>query len=215
MMYDNTPPDYEQHLHELRQIWNAEAASFDKEPDHGLRDPIVLDAWTGLLRDSLPSSHAETLDIGCGTGSLSFVMAGLGCKVTAIDFSPEMIALAEAKARTAQQAIAFHVMDAAFPQFPPQQFDAIVCRHVLWMLPDPDQVLQRWVQLLRSGGQLLLVEGFWHTGAGLHSQQIIEMLPVSLTNTVVRTLSDQVELWGGKVDDERYMIQAHLLSPAH
>lgn len=30
--------------------WDAEAASFDEEPDHGLRDPEVRRAWAGRLR---------------------------------------------------------------------------------------------------------------------------------------------------------------------
>jgi len=70
-------------------------------------------------------------DNGCGTGSLSLVLAGLGCKITGIDFSPETISQAEAKARASGYAITFHVMDAVFPQLPPQQFDIVVCRHLL------------------------------------------------------------------------------------
>lgn len=207
-MTDDSASNYEQKLHESRQIWNTEAATFDDQPDHGLHDSVVLAAWTKLLKESLPLTNPTVLDIGCGTGSLSLVFAGLGCMVTGIDFSPEMIAVAEAKAKTAHQPIQFHIMDGAFPQFPAQQFDVMVCRHLLWMLPQPDQVLQRWVSLLKSGGRLLLIEGFWHTGAGLRSQEIVDMLPASLTHISVKALSDQADLWGGKVDDERYMILA-------
>lgn len=213
-MHDGNTANYEQKLHEARQIWNAEAATFDDQPDHGLHDPVVLAAWTKLLSAALPASlpmnNAKLLDIGCGTGSLSLVFAELGCKVTGIDFSPEMIAAAEAKAKNADQSIQFHVMDGAFPQFPAQQFDVIVCRHLLWMLPEADQVLQRWVQLLKRGGRLLLIEGFWHTGAGLRSQDIVDMLPASLTHVSVKALSDQADLWGSEVNDERYLILADL-----
>lgn len=201
---------YQRQLDESRQVWNAEATVFDDQPDHGLRDPLVLSAWTNLLRDALPANVTEAVDIGCGTGSLSVVLAGLGCKVIGIDFSPEMIARAEAKANAAQQSITFHVMDAAFPQLPTQQFDVVICRHLLWALPEPNQVLQRWVQLLKPGGRLLLIEGFWHTGAGLHSHQIVGALPASLTNIAVQNLSDQPDLWGSQVNDERYLIKADL-----
>lgn len=201
---------YKQQLEISRQIWNAEAVSFDDQPDHGLRDPLVLAAWTNLLKDILPADQAEVLDIGCGTGSLSIVLSGLGCTVTGMDFSPEMIAIAQAKAKSAHQSIQFQVMDAAFPDFPPQQFNVVLCRHLLWTLPEPDQVLKRWVRLLKPGGRLILIEGFWHTGAGLHSQQIVDVLPASLTDISVQNLSDQSDLWGGKVNDERYLIQADL-----
>ncbi len=199
---------YQRQLDELRTIWNAEAANFDNQPDHGLRDPLVLAAWTTLLRENLPPKPTELLDIGCGTGSLSIVLTALGCTVTGIDLSPEMITIAQTKARSAHQAIQFHVMDAAFPEFPPQRFDVVLCRHILWALPEPDQVLERWVRLLKPSGRIILIEGFWHTGAGLHSQQIIDVLPASLIHISVQNLSHHTDLWGHKVEDERYLIRA-------
>ena len=118
-------------LQESRQYWNNAAASFDKEPDHGLHDPQVLYAWTELLKSWLPSDKAAVLDVGCGTGSLSVILAGLGHAVSGIDISPSMIIQAEAKARTGGHSIDFQVMDASAPQFAPRSFDAIVCRHLL------------------------------------------------------------------------------------
>lgn len=211
-MTDNDPSDYDQHIDESRQIWNAEAAVFDNEPDHGLHDPHILTAWTKLLQTHLPSGKTQVLDIGCGTGSLSVVLAGLGYDVTGIDFAPEMIARAQQKAGTSGYPITFHVMDAAFPQLEPHQFDVIVCRHLLWALPQPDQVLRRWVDLLKPDGRLLLIEGYWFTNAGLHAPQIVDALPSSLTDISVHNLSDQPALWGRAVGDERYVITARLKS---
>lgn len=207
-MSDSDSTAYQQHLEATRQLWNAAAAAFDAEPDHGLRDPIIRGAWTRLLQAALPPGTPDVLDIGCGTGSLSVLLAELGCRVTGIDFAPEMIALAEEKANRAQQPIRFQVMDAAFPQLDPQQFDLIVCRHLLWALPEPGDVLQRWVRLLKPGGRLILIEGFWHTGAGLRAQDILDALPASVTSVSVQRLSDQPDLWGGAVEDERYLIRA-------
>jgi len=201
--------EHEKRLDESREFWKDAASTFDNEPDHSLRDPIVRAAWTALLQESLPSKGA-VLNIGCGTGSLSLVLAELGYAVTGIDLSPAMLTLAEAKARAAGQTIRFQVMDAAFPQFPPGQFDALVCRHLLWALPGIDQVLHRWVSLLKPGGRLLLVEGYWFTGGGLHAPELVAALPASLTNIAVRNLSDQPDLWGGPCSDERYCIIADL-----
>lgn len=202
--------DNEKRLDASRKLWDSAAATFDQKPDHGLRVPVVLAAWTALLKTSLPSTRGAVLDVGCGTGSLSVVLAGLGNDVTGIDLSPAMIELAEAKARAAGHTIKFHVMDAAFPELAPQQFDVVVCRHLLWTLPEPGRVLSRWVDLLKPGGRLLLVEGYWHTGAGLHAQEIVEALPPSLIHVVVQNLSDQRDLWDSWAADERYMITADL-----
>src|SRR5262249_27861136 len=101
IMSDNDALTYQQQLDQSRQLWDSAAASFDSEPDHGLHEPATLRAWTKLLRISLPSIRGSLLDIGCGTGSLSVVLAGLGYDVTGIDLSPEMISLAKAKALSA------------------------------------------------------------------------------------------------------------------
>ncbi|MBV7335222.1 class I SAM-dependent methyltransferase [Chloroflexi bacterium TSY] len=74
-----------QKLEKTRQFWNQEAAHFDNEPDHGLLDPKVYEAWRRLLSAYVPSTPATILDIGCGTGSLSVLLSQLGHDVTGID----------------------------------------------------------------------------------------------------------------------------------
>ena len=202
--------DNNQPLETTRQYWDDAAAAFDDQPDHGLRDPQVLAAWTGLLRAWLPPRKSALLDAGCGTGSLSLVMAQLGHTVTGVDLSPAMIARAREKARAAGLSIDFRVMDAAAPEFSPGSFDVLVCRHLLWALPDPEQVLQRWADLLKPGGRLILVEGFWDTGAGLHAAHLVLAIPPSVVKISVQDLSGQVDLWGKTVTDERYAIIADL-----
>jgi SAM-dependent methyltransferase len=186
--------------------WDEAAASFDEEPDHGLHPPQVLAAWTKLLERWLPGETADILDIGCGTGSLSGVMAGLGHRVTGIDFSRAMIERAMAKGAAASFSTAFEVMDAAKPAFPSGSFDVLVCRHVLWALPETAEVLQRWIKLLRKNGRLILIEGYWHTGGGLHSAEILAALPNSAKTITVEDLSHQPDYWGGPVEDDRFAI---------
>ena len=122
---------------------------------------------------------------------MSVVLAGWGHNVTGIDLSPEMIAQAVKKASQASLQILFKVMEASRPQFADQRFNGIVCRHLLWSLPNPKDVLQNWVNLLQPGGQLLLIEGSWGTGSGvgLHSEEIIAAFPASLQNVSVENLS--------------------------
>ena len=205
---ENTSSIDGQNRDEARRTWDLAAATFDQEPDHGLRSPLVRAAWTALLSRWLPDRDVAILDTGCGTGSLSVVMAGQGHRVTGIDLSPAMIAQARAKALAAGLSIDFHVMDAADPRFSPRTFDAIVCRHLLWMFPKPAQVLARWAALLKPAGRLVLVEGYWNTGGGLHAAEIVAALPAAFGAVSVEILSNQPDLWGKDVTDERYAIIA-------
>jgi 2-polyprenyl-3-methyl-5-hydroxy-6-metoxy-1,4-benzoquinol methylase len=66
-------------------IWDQQAATFDDEPDHGLRDPAVRDAWIALLTPVLPDPPASIVDLGCGTGSLSVLLAQAGHHVHGLD----------------------------------------------------------------------------------------------------------------------------------
>ena len=204
------PKNNEKRLQESQQYWDSLALTFDSEPDHGLHDTLIRETWTELLKTWLPQTNATILDIGCGTGSLSVVIAGLGHRVTGIDLSPSMISLAEAKAATHGLQIEFEVMDAALPQLSSQRFDVIICRHLLWALPEPEQALERWTEFLSRKGRLILIEGFWLTGAGLHAQEIIAMLPSAFVRVSVQNLSDNPNFWGGPVTDERYAIVADI-----
>lgn len=197
---------YEQYLARNRNFWDDAASTFDNEADHGLQNPTVRAAWAALLEQSLPPAPARILDAGCGTGSLSLIMAELGYTVVGVDLSPQMIVLAQQKAGATYQSIDFHIMDAAQPVLEPAQFDAVVCRHVLWTLPEPENVLERWMHLLKRGGWLLLIEGFWHTGAGLHAQEVVDLMPSTITDIVVHDLSQQSQLWDKHVTDERFMV---------
>lgn len=195
---------------EARTYWNQQASTFDEEPDHGLRDPVVRAAWRELLIAWLPTLNSTVLDIGCGTGSLSLLLAELGHTVTGIDFAPAMIAAAAAKAQAAGQSIRFQVMDASEPHFPTERFAVVLCRHLLWALPERTQVLQRWVELLKPGGQLVLIEGYWHTGGGLHAEALVASLPAQLVHVTVQPLHNDPTLWGKPVTDERYGVLAQL-----
>lgn len=196
-------------LHAATQaVWDGAAATFDNEPDHGLRNEITREAWSQLLQRLLPPPPAVVLDAGCGTGSLSTLLASLGYQVTGIDVSPAMLAIARDKALSAGLQVDFLMQNAATPKIPGRDFSVVLCRHVLWTLPDPNDVLRRWSELLRPGGRMVLVEGFWHTGAGLRPQAIVDAMPQTMFEIRAERLSDVAALWGGSVSDERFVVTA-------
>ncbi|HEY8306140.1 MAG TPA: class I SAM-dependent methyltransferase [Lapillicoccus sp.] len=192
---------------DVRAYWDAEAAGFDEAADHGLRDPQVRGAWGRLLREHLPEPPADVLDLGCGTGTLTVLLAEGGHRVHGVDLAPAMVAAARAKIAASGTTATVEVGDASDPPGRAGAYDVVLTRHVLWALPDPSAALSRWVRLLRPGGRLLLVEGRWWTGGGLTAAETRRLLAPYAPRVQTVPLSDPL-LWGGPVEDERYLCVA-------
>lgn len=146
----------------VRQHWDWRAADFDKEASHGLLNDAQSRAWHELIRRVAGASTLDVLDIGCGTGFLSLLLAEMGHRVTAIDFAEAMLAIARRKTAERVLSVDFRQADAESPGLPTGSFDLLVERHLLWTLPHPEKALDAWRNLLRRDGRLLLIEGHWH-----------------------------------------------------
>ena len=101
------------------------------------------------------------LDAACGTGAATLPAAERvrpGGRVVAVDFSPEMLALASEKAsRRALLNIDWRLEDVTALQLPPESFDAVLCLFALFNVADmPALVVSLW-QLVRPGGRLVIV----------------------------------------------------------
>lgn len=188
------------------QAWDAEAAAFDLPGDHGLTDPQVRHTWTVLLKRLLPAPPVRVADLGCGTGSLSLLVAGLGHHVDGVDFSAQMLRIAAQKADGVPH-VTFRLGDAARPPLTAAHYDVVLVRHVLWALPDRAGALRAWVGLLRPGGRVVLVEGRWTTGAGLTCAETVALLRDVGLEPSTELLTDPA-YWGGPITDERYVVSA-------
>lgn len=187
-------------------LWDAEAARFDDAADHGLRDPAVRDARRRLLLGLLPPAPCRVADLGCGTGTLTLLLAEEGYAVDALDLSPAMVARARAKLAGTTATVV--EADASDPPLPPASYDVVLGRHVLWALPSPADALGRWSRLLRPGGRLVLVEGRWSTGVGLSAAETTALVEAAGGSARLHPLADP-SYWGGPTDDERYAVVAH------
>jgi GrpB-like predicted nucleotidyltransferase (UPF0157 family)/protein-L-isoaspartate O-methyltransferase len=192
-------------ISEIARYWDEQAPSFDDAPDHGLRDPAVRSAWGSLLIPLLPPAPARIADIGCGTGSLSVLLAEAGYRVSGIDLAPGMVERARSKAILARVDADFAIADAMMPPWAGGTFDVVLARHLLWALPDAGLGLQRWGELLKSDGRLVLIEGRWWTGEGLPSREALRLVRAQKQVATLMPLSEPI-YWGGPISDERYLI---------
>ena len=142
--------------------WNGRAFQYDQNFGHGLFDSDEKRAWLMALADHVHCPKgSKILDLGCGTGFLSLLLAELGYQVTGIDFSEEMMAEARRKAVLSGLKINFLEGDAEYPPVEPGTFQAVVSRHLLWTLPDPARAVSNWMETLSPGGQVLVIDGVW------------------------------------------------------
>ena len=191
---------------EARSLWDHEAQTFDDAADHGLRDPAIRRAWADLLLPLVGDPGRRVADLGCGTGTLSVLLAVEGRHVVrGVDFSPEMVRRARAKAEGIVPLPTFTEADAARPGLSPGSYDVVLARHVLWAMPDPAAALATWIDLLVPTGMLILIEGRWHTGVGLRATECAELVGRFRDDVSVQPLDD-ASFWGRAIDDERYLI---------
>ncbi len=122
------------------------------------------EVWKKLLGNILPSfTLGEVLDVGCGTGFLSVLIAELGFHVTAVDSSAKMLEEARnvAKIKGVEQNINFIKSDAEEMIFSENQFVAVVLRHSSWLFEDPRLVYEKSYKYLSKGGVLINFDANW------------------------------------------------------
>ena len=206
---------------QIAQYWDDYAAEYDQEPDHGLLDSDTRTAWKDLLRMWLPPHPSDIADLACGTGTLSALAAELGHRVRAFDLSGEMVSRAQAKTAHFGAAVEVRQADVSSPPLEPGSVDAVLARHILWTLPDPQASLAAWAAAVRPGGRLVLVEGRWGSvgddsledpdrmpwSGGVRSADLRAAVARVAGDVHVVQLTDPV-LWGRTIEDERYLLAA-------
>lgn len=136
--------------------WDAMAAWLDdKHKDGGdlwhraLIDPAVLRLLGAV-------AGARVLEIACGNGYLARKLARSGARVTAIDASAGLIALAQQREARDPLGVTYHVADAAhLDMLPDAAFDAAVCNMALMDIEDAEGAMRQAARVLTAGGRFI------------------------------------------------------------
>ncbi|MBL6765961.1 MAG: bifunctional demethylmenaquinone methyltransferase/2-methoxy-6-polyprenyl-1,4-benzoquinol methylase UbiE [Verrucomicrobiae bacterium] len=115
----------------------------------------VWKKWLWMLAQPKPGE--KILDLCTGTGDIAFLFADHGHDVTGLDFSAEMLRVANQR-KTSTQRIEFLRGDAMNTPFPDQSFDVITIGYGLRNLADYGKALLEMKRLLRPGGRLLILD---------------------------------------------------------
>lgn len=108
------------------------------------------------LMNRIPEQCGQILEIGCGTGEFSRLLAGRAEKVLAIDLSAQMVRLARQRSKLYPN-IDFVESDVAAYRFPDNQFDCIATLATLHHLPI-EPILKRIRNALKPGGVFVCLD---------------------------------------------------------
>ncbi len=93
------------------EAWDANAAAWDSRMGDEGNDFFNVLCWPALIALLAPQPGRRYLDIACGNGLTSRRLAALGARVTAFDFSANLIEFARSRANP-EARIEYHVIDA-------------------------------------------------------------------------------------------------------
>ena len=156
----------------ISAYWDERALSYSNGVRGELSDNRHC-AWQQALSRAAAGSvvaavaegrEPEALDLGCGPGFFSILLAEEGCRVDAVDLSSQMIDRAQAnvKAAALQTRVSFHQCDAAHLPFGDESFDIVVSRNLTWLMRDPEGAYAEWLRVLRPGGKLVVFDANWY-----------------------------------------------------
>ncbi len=145
----------------VHQHWDGRAETFDEAPEHGIHSEAQREAWLSVLREWTGAGPRRVLDVGCGTGVLSLLLAALEHDVTGVDFAPRMLARARSKTARSDHEIDFVRGDAETLPVQTDTVDLVTARHLVWTLPNPRHALAEWRRVVRPDDHVLLLEGYW------------------------------------------------------
>ncbi len=146
---------------DIRLYWSRRAVTFDQSPGHRIEDTIEAPAWRALFARAFGDlAGRKVLDLACGTGEISRMLLAMEAEVTGVDFAEAMLERAKAKHRG--RAFRGRLADVEDLRLEADaSYDAIVTRHLVWTLVDPDAAFREWRRVLKPGGRLLIVDGDW------------------------------------------------------
>ena len=139
---------------EVGRMWDANAEAWTTLARQGCdiyRDFLNTPAFMAMLPDV---SGLRGLDIGCGEGHNTRMLARRGASMTAIDISKKFIAFAQDKEREEPLGIVYRAASAIELPFADETFDFATAFMSLMDMPDQDKALREAHRVLKPRGFL-------------------------------------------------------------
>lgn len=138
---------------QIRKRYDRIAPYFDGM--EAMMEGLFLKPWRKRLWEKVDGYHI--LEVGVGTGK-NFDYYPKNARITAIDFSPEMLRQAKRNKERKQVDVELELMDAQSLLFANNSFDSVLCSFVFCSVPAPMKGLKELHRVCKPGGQVLLLE---------------------------------------------------------
>lgn len=127
-----------------------------EEQDRAL-DPANFACWHQMVLPRLGDIKGLSIaEIGCGRGNFAIHLAGMGARMTAMDFSEAAIQIARDRSQRMQVDVDWKVGDAQNTQLPDNAFDVVISCECMEHVPEPQRMMAELSRILKPGGRLLL-----------------------------------------------------------
>lgn len=111
---------------------------------------------THQILKSLPKAGDRALDVGCGTGRVSFALAERGYEVTGVDVEERVIDIAKRIADSRSPSPRFEIADFRNPEFvQPEFYNLVVCSEVLEHIENYHPIIENIYATLKPGGRVI------------------------------------------------------------
>jgi demethylmenaquinone methyltransferase/2-methoxy-6-polyprenyl-1,4-benzoquinol methylase len=115
--------------------------------------------WKHRLATLVPDpAGARALDLACGTGDIAYELAARGARVTALDITPRMLALARRRPESSTRRVGLVAGDMMALPFADGCFDVISTGYGLRNVPILQEAVHEIARVLRPGGLMLSLD---------------------------------------------------------
>jgi demethylmenaquinone methyltransferase/2-methoxy-6-polyprenyl-1,4-benzoquinol methylase len=166
--------------------------------------------WRRFLVSRLPTDGGEVLDVATGTGLVAAELLRRGFRVTGLDQSPEMLAVARARFGDGVELV--EASAEALP-FPDRSFDHLTFTYLLRYVDDPGATLAELSRVVRPGGVVASLEFGVPRGPARPLWELYVRGPLPLAGTLLRNGWQEVgRFLGGSIRDfwARYPLERQL-----
>ncbi len=131
------------------KFWDRLAERYAKQP---VSDEAAFQRKLQITREHL-KPDMKVLEFGCGTGTTAIAHAPHVAHIRAIDISPKMIEIAQAKADGGKlKNVSFECASIDEFDVPDRSFDAVLGLSILHLLENKDEAIAKVHKMLKPGG---------------------------------------------------------------